>query len=66
MAVIIFTDPTGGKTAVNSAAWHTVSKGEKGLTQIGFAGAQSAVFVKESVEDVIKAFERAEREAAKA
>jgi hypothetical protein len=61
MPVVIFTEPTGGKTAINSAAWHTVSKGEKGLTQIGFSGAQMAILVKEPLDDVIKALEKAEK-----
>jgi hypothetical protein len=66
MAVVIFTEPTGDKTAINSSAWHTISKADKGRTQIGFSGAQQAIVVRESWEEVVTAIQKAEENTNKA
>jgi hypothetical protein len=64
MSVVVFTGPNGNRIAINSAAWQTVMEdigGAKGArTQIGFAGATSAIHVKESCDEVIRRLQEAE------
>jgi hypothetical protein len=64
MSVVVFTGPNGTRIAINSEAWQTVVEdiggAEGARTQIGFAGAASAIHVRESCDEVIQRLREAE------
>jgi len=57
MPIVLFKRPDGKTIAINGSAWQTVTESADGIkganTQIGFAGGGSAIFVRDSFDDVI-------------
>ena len=63
MSVVTLTRPDGKPIAINAAQWHTITEDMSGRegrhTQVGFSGTGSAIYVKESYDDVVKQFAEA-------
>jgi hypothetical protein len=65
MPIVLFKRPDGKSIAVNASAWQTVTESADGIkganTQIGFTGGGSAIFVRDSFDDVIRKLEQLEK-----